>query len=186
MWKGNAMRYTAWLNVLAGLHLGIAVCLVLMCIGTGDQDVALLYLSFSFTTAMIAYGLWFRRRWVRAAVVLVYGILVLGLPILILLIMLLAKGDAAGFAPIIAFYIACFWAGVTPLAALMLWSLCGRRARQVLGEINTVRFGLRDVCVLLLLCGLILGGIAQGFLYPIGVVMLLLALGLAGIAWFLR
>ena len=65
-----------------------------------------------------SYGPW----WLLPAQ-LVYGIPVLGLPILILLIMLLAKGEAAGFAGIFAFYIACFWAGVIPIAALMLWSL---------------------------------------------------------------
>ncbi len=180
------MRYNLWLNVLAGLHLGAAVCLVLMCICTGDREVGLLCLSFAFTTALIAHGLWFRRPWIRAGVVLVYGIPVLGLPILILSIISTAKGDGAGFAILFAIYFAFFWAGIIPIAALMLWSLYGRRARQVLGEINTVRFGLTEASVLLLLCGVILGGIAQGFGYQIGVVVLLLALTLVGIAWFLR
>ena len=101
-----------------------------------------------------------------------YGIPVLGLPILTLLAMLLAKGEAEGFAGIIAFYIACFWAGVTPIAPLMLWSLYGRSGRQVLGEINTARFGLTEASVLLLICGVILGGFAWAFGYQIGVVML--------------
>ena len=180
------MRYALWLNMLAGLHFGAAICLALMCICTGDREVALLYLSFAFTTALIAYGLWSRRPWIRAGVVLVYGILVLGLPISILSIVLLAKGEGAGFAAIIASYIACFWFGATPIAALMLWSLYGRRARDVFGEINTVRFGLNEVSVLLVLCGLILGGIVQAFGYQIGVVLLLLVLALVGIAWFLR
>jgi hypothetical protein len=118
---------------------------------------------FACATAVIAYGLWFRRPWIRAGVVLAYGIPVLGLPVLILLILLLTKGEAAGFAPIIALAIAGFWAGVTPIAALMLWSLYGRRGRQVLGAISTGRFGLREVFVLLVLCGLIVGGIAQAF-----------------------
>ena len=115
-----------------------------------------------------------------------YGIPVLGLPMVILSIVCTAKSDGAGFAMLFAFYIACFWAAVTPIAALMLWSLYGRRGRQVLAEINTVRFGLTEVSVLLLLCGVILGGIAQAFGSQIGVVMLLLALCLAAIAWFLR
>ena len=185
------MRYTVWLNALAGLHLGAAVCLVLMCIlGTGDSDAGVLWLSFAFTATVIAYGLWSRRPWIRAAVVLAYGILVLGPPILILSMILpmilTPKGDGAGFAVIIAFYIACYWAGVTPIAVLMLWLLYGHRGKQVFGQINTVRFGLNEVSVALLFCGLILGGIAQAFGYTIGVVMLLLALSLGGIAWFVR
>ncbi len=116
------MRYTVWLNVLAGLHLGAGLFLVLMYVCAGDSEVGLLCLSFAFTAAVIAYGLWFRQPWTRSAVVLVYGILVLGPPILILLTLSTAKGDTAGFAPILAFYIACFWAGITLVAALMLRS----------------------------------------------------------------
>ena len=150
-----------WLDVLAGLHVGASLYLILLSVT--DREVGRLCLSLALTAAVIAWGLWFRRPWIRPGVVLVYGTLVVVPPILILVIVSTAKGDGAGFAILIAFYIGLFWTGVTLIAVLMLCCLYGRRAKRVFGEINALRFGLNEVFVLMLLIALMLSGIAQLF-----------------------